>query len=154
MKKNSIIQIVMFLLFFFTCQSIPTMRIVETPDNLTSEEHNDLGVLYEKQKKYNLAEKEYKKAIEKKNNWAIPHFNLGNLYYKKKDYPKAEKSYLKAVSIDNKYADCYNNLAYLLYQQKKYKQARTYINKALAIEKKKEYIDTYNKIIKIKRDGG
>jgi len=82
MKKGLLI---LFNFFLFSC-SVPTIVILEDP--LTSQEHVNLGYIYEKQGKLELAEKEYKKAIKKdKKNW-IAYYNLGNLYAKKEDMLK------------------------------------------------------------------
>lgn len=60
MKKGLLI---LFNFFLFSC-SVPTIVILEDP--LTSQEHVNLGYIYEKQGKLELAEKEYKKAIKKR----------------------------------------------------------------------------------------
>jgi len=140
MKKLLII-----LIFFITSCSIPKIIILE--DKLTAEQHNDLGVIYEKKGEFNLAEKEYKKAIEKNKNWYLPYFNLGNLYYKIKNYEKAKEYYEYALKLKPDNPDILNNLAYLLYEMGDYKNAKIYIEKALSIDKKEEYIDTYKKIM-------
>ena len=77
MKKGLLI---LFSIFLFSC-SVPTIVILEDP--LTSQEHVNLGYIYEKQGKLELAEKEYKKAIKKdKKNW-IAYYNLGNIHAKR-----------------------------------------------------------------------
>ena len=47
----------------FSCSYISGAINYEDP--LTAEEHNNLGVAYEKEEKYKLAKKEYKKAAKK-----------------------------------------------------------------------------------------
>lgn len=143
---KKIIYFILIQMLFFSCSSLPLLTIVDIKDTLTAEEHNDLGVLYEKQNKHDLAEKEYLKAIKKKNNWAMPYFNLGNLYFKKSLYKKSESNYKTALKFNKNYSDCMNNLAYLLYEIKRYKEAKIYIEKALQIKKTKQYYNTYKKI--------
>lgn len=121
-------------------------KIVIYDDPLGAKEHNDLGVIYEKKGKFELAEKEYKKAIEKDRNWYVPYFNLANLYYKQRDIEKAIEFYKLALEKDEN-ADVLNNIAYVLYEAGRYQEALYYIEKAITMDKKDEYIDTYNKII-------
>lgn len=139
---------IIYLLLVLSCATdLPYFNVTETKDILTAEEHNDLGVVYEKQHKLDLAEKEYQKALKKKSNWAIPYYNLGNIYYKKQRYDLSEIYYKKAIEFDPVYTDCMNNLAFLLYEQSRYQEAKKYIDKAILIKKKKEYLDTRNKIL-------
>jgi len=120
--------------------------MVDIKDNLSAEEHNDLGVLYEKQEKYDLAEKEYSKAVKKSKEWAVPYFNLGNLYFKKRDHKRSEEMYRSALRFDDAYSDCMNNLAFLLYTVKRYPEAKIYIESALSIKKEKAYLETQRSI--------
>jgi Flp pilus assembly protein TadD len=140
------IKIIIFLLsiLIYSC-TLP--RIVVLDDPLSASEHNDLGVIYEQKGLYDLAEKEYAKAYKKQTEWATPYFNLGNLYFKKADYRKSEDYYRKAMKMDGNNPDVLNNLAYLLCILGKYPEAKMLAEKALSIERKKEYLDTYNKIL-------
>ena len=79
-------------------------------DTLTAEEHNNLGVAYEKEGKYKLALREYKRAAEIDKSMVTPLVNTGNVYYKQENYKKAEKYYLKALDIDNSNILAANNL--------------------------------------------
>ncbi|MEZ0323042.1 MAG: tetratricopeptide repeat protein [Hydrogenothermaceae bacterium] len=132
-----------FLLISISSCSIP--KIIVYDDPLTAEEHNDLGVIYEKKNMYDLAEKEYKKAINKNKNWYLPYFNLGNLYYKKGDLDKSIEYYKKALERENR-PDILNNLAYVLYEKGDYTEALKYIEMVLKLDKREEYFDTYYKI--------
>jgi Tfp pilus assembly protein PilF len=129
--------------FILSSCSIP--KIVVYDDPLTAAEHNDLGVVYEKKGMFDLAEKEYKKAIKKDKNLYLPYFNLGNLYYKKGEKEKAVEYYLKALDKERN-PDVLNNLAYVLYELGKYEEAKKYIEEALSIKKDPRYEDTYTKI--------
>jgi len=138
------------ILIFFVCVTLCSCtlpQIVVLDDPLTASEHNDLGVAYEHKQMYDLAEKEYLKALKKRKDWAVPHFNLGNLYYKEGHYGKAEHSYRKALAIDENNPDVLNNLAYLLYEQGRYKEALTLVDRALSIEYRHAYQDTRNQIL-------
>jgi Tfp pilus assembly protein PilF len=138
------------VVFFFVCVTLCSCtipQIVVLDDPLSASEHNDLGVVYENKGMYDLAEKEYVKALKKEDRWAVPYFNLGNLYYKEGHYTKAEHSYRKALDIDKDNPAVLNNLAYLLYEQGRYKEALILVDQALTIECRQEYLDTRNKIL-------
>ncbi len=124
--------------------SMPKIIILEDP--LSAEEHNNLGVAYEKKGMLDLAEKEYKKAIKKRKNWDIPYFNLGNVYFKKKDYKKAQEYYKKAIDINPKNTDAMNNLAYLYSLEGKYSEALRLIKRAISLNFKTEYLNTLKEI--------
>ncbi|WP_457625805.1 tetratricopeptide repeat protein [Persephonella sp.] len=132
------------VLFFVLSCSMPKIVVLEDP--LSAKEHNNLGVVYERKGKLDLAEKEYKKAISKNKNWDVPYFNLGNIYFKKKKYTKAEEYYRRAVHLNPKNSDAMNNLAYLLYLQGKIDEAYRLIKKAISIKFKPEYIETLKEI--------
>ncbi len=88
-------------------------QIVILKDPLTAEEHINLGYLYEKQGKLDLAEEEYKKAIRKDKKNYLAYFNLGNIYAQRREYGKAERQYRKALGLEED-PDVLNNLAYVL----------------------------------------
>lgn len=90
--------------------------------------HN-LALLYEKQNKYELAEKYYLMAIEKGSIKSMN--NLAILYHKQIKYKSAEKYYLMAIS--NGYINSINNLASLYYEQNRYDLSKKYY--LMAIEK-------------------
>ncbi|MCL4244540.1 MAG: tetratricopeptide repeat protein [Candidatus Dadabacteria bacterium] len=84
-----------------------------TDDPLTAEEHNDLGVIYEREGKHDLAIREYKRAIAIDGSLVTPLVNLGNVYMKEGEYTEAEKYYRKALDRDPHSIDAANNLASL-----------------------------------------
>lgn len=95
-----------------------------TDDPLTAEEHNDLGVIYEREGKNDLAIREYKRAIAIDGSLATPLVNLGNVYMKEGEYTEAEKYYRKALDRDPKSIDAANNLASLYLETgKDYREA-------------------------------
>lgn len=122
-------------------------RVVIMRDALTAYEHNDLGVVYEKKGLFDLAEKEYRKSMEKDRSWYLPRFNLGNLYYSRGNLAVAEQFYRNALTLDRDNADVMNNLASLLHDLGLDHEALGLINRALCIERKPEYLDTYDRII-------
>jgi tetratricopeptide (TPR) repeat protein len=134
----------LFLLLAVSC-SMPHVIIVRDP--LTASEHNDLGVIYEQKGQFDLAEKEYLKAVEKDGKWYLPLFNLGNLSYQKSDLEKAERYYRRSLALDTSNPDVMNNLASLLHDISLDHEATELISRALSIERKPEYLDTYKKIM-------
>jgi tetratricopeptide (TPR) repeat protein len=84
-----------------------------TEDPLTAEEHNNLGVIYEREGKYDLAVREYKRAASADRDLVVPLVNLGNVYQKKGDTKEAEKYYKKALQKDEYNMEAANNLANL-----------------------------------------
>ena len=80
---------------------------------------NNIGIIYDNQEKYDLAEKYYLMAIDKGYENAM--CNLGFLYYNQEKYDLAEKYYLMAIEKGNEDAMC--NLGNLYYDQEKYELA-------------------------------
>jgi len=124
-------------------------KIVFIDDSLTAEQHNDLGYVYEQKGIFDLAEKEYLLAVQKRKDWHIPYFNLGNLIFKMGDYKKSETFFRSALSHAPNNPDVMNNLGNALMMQRRYKDARLMIEKALIIEKRQEYLDSLEAIEKL-----
>jgi Flp pilus assembly protein TadD len=129
--------------------SVPQVIILE--DTLTAEQHNDLGVIYEKKGLNDLAEKEYLKAAGKRKEWMVPYFNLGNLCYQMGEYARSEAFYREALERAPANPDIMNNLANALFMQGRTEEARKTIEDALAIERKEEYLDTYRRVLEKER---
>ncbi|MFN3947850.1 MAG: tetratricopeptide repeat protein [Aquificaceae bacterium] len=123
------------LLFVYSC-SVPTIVILKDP--LSWEEHIDLGYIYERQGKLDLAEEEYKKAIRKNKRAWIAYYNLGNVYVKRGDLEKAEEFYFKALQLERD-PDLLNNLAYVLNKRGDTCLALKLIREALQKKEREEY---------------
>jgi Tfp pilus assembly protein PilF len=135
------------LLIIMLCGSCAVPQIVILKDPLTAEEHINLGYLYEKQGKLDLAEEEYKKAIRKDKKNYLAYFNLGNIYAQRGEYEKAERQYRKALKLKED-PDVLNNLAYVLSKQGKKEEALLYIKKALEMKDDPSYRETLEEILK------
>jgi Flp pilus assembly protein TadD len=131
--------------------SLPTLVFLRDP--LTAEEHIDLGYIYEKKGKIDLAEEEYIKAIKKDRRQWKAYYNLGNLYAKRGEYEKAVGLYEKALNI-NREGDVLNNLAYSLYKLGDYCGALEYIEEALKKGEREEYRETHMDIRKAIEEKG
>lgn len=69
-----------------------------------------LGNLLFRQKKYDEAEKVFRKAVETKES-ALLHNNLGNVYLAQKKLDLARQAFVTAAALDAKYPDPHYNLA-------------------------------------------
>ncbi len=135
-------KILLICLLFLLLSSCTLPSIIILKDPLTDKEHVDLGYIYERQGKLELAKKEYKKAIGKNKKLWQAYFNLGNVYAKMWEFEKAEEAYRKALYLNKNDPDTLNNLAYVLYKQGRKEEGLEYINKALRIREKQEYLET------------
>lgn len=112
--KNPLLKlgpIILTLIFFVGCASLQGSLFMKDP--LTAQEHNNLGVIYEREGKLDLAIREYKSAIRGDGSLVTPFVNLGNVYFKQGEYTKAEKYYKKALEKDEANIEAANNLASL-----------------------------------------
>ena len=100
-----------------------------------AELYNVLGVIYKDLKSYELAEANYKKALEfnEKAYWVI--YNLGNIYYfQKKKYDDAERMYKEVLSLNPEYFNACTNLGFLLFDMERFEEALDQFNISLEIE--------------------
>lgn len=135
-KKMNFKYLVVFILFFsivlnFGCSYIS--KSLNYQDSLTAEEHNNLGVAYEKEEKYKLAINEYKKALNKDKDLVTSLINIGNVYFKQGKYKKAKKYYKKALKKDEQNILASNNLGNVyLKTEKDYEKGIKYLSIALS----------------------
>ncbi|MHC4459320.1 MAG: tetratricopeptide repeat protein [Planctomycetota bacterium] len=97
---------------------------------------NDLGIVYRKMGKVDLAIKHFKKAVKLNPKYAPAYNNLGTAYYSKGDWDAAIDYFIK-VSEDLLYATpylAYYNLGRSYYMKKEYSRAEEYFLKALDVE--------------------
>ena len=95
--------------------------------------HYNLGNLYLKQDKPNMAIEQFKSVIKLKPDFAYAYYNMGCAYLKLNQYKKARKYFLDALSYNTNVADFHYNLAYTYKMLNNEKQAKI-------------YLDYYNKI--------
>jgi len=100
-----------FCILLAGCASLHGSIFMEDP--LTAEEHNNLGVIYEREGKNDLAIREYKRAINSDDELITPLVNLGNVYFMQGEYTEAEKYYKRALKKDETNLQAANNLASL-----------------------------------------
>lgn len=126
-------------------------RIIVLEDPLTSEEHLELGVAYEKKGEFDSAIKQYRLAAKK---LPVAYLYLGNAHFQKNELHEAEESYKEAIKRDAHNADAYNNLAWLYYVKgNNLDEAERLAKKALELNpsKKNIYDDTLEKIREVKK---
>jgi tetratricopeptide (TPR) repeat protein len=87
-------------------------RVIVLTDPLTAEERLALGVAYERNGEFDLAIREYERALRKEQDFFQARVNLGNARLAKKEYGKAEEEYRKALSIRPGDPEATNNLAW------------------------------------------
>lgn len=119
------------LCFLLGCGSFP--RIIVLTDPLTPEEHNDLGVSYERRGECKLAEREYEEALRLRKDFFDAQYNLGNLYLGMKCYTKAEQAYRKALEIGPDQAEPCNNLANLYLDTGDLEEAKSMAERAVRL---------------------
>lgn len=93
------------------CGRIPRIIVLEDP--LTAEEHLELGVAYERNGDFDLAIREYERALRKGGESFRARVNLGNVRLAKKEYGKAGEEYRKALAIRPGDPEATNNLAWV-----------------------------------------
>ncbi len=88
-------------------------RVIVLEDPLTAKEHLDLGVLYERQGKLDLAVREYERALRKDEGCFQARVNLGNVWLAKEECGRARGEYRKALAIRAGDPEATNNLAWV-----------------------------------------
>lgn len=149
-KANSIIPYKNFLkdwqqAEFWSLVACPKERV---DWELDAQGYNNLGLLLEKEEKFDMAIKKYRQSLEKEER-PDTYFNLGNAHLKKKEYKTAIGYYKKALEINPEFADCYNNLAYTYMEENlELDEAISYIEEALRLKpaNKMYYLDTLGMI--------
>ena len=131
-------------------------RIGFYDDHLSSDEHIKLGVSYERDGNFELAEREYNEALK---DTPMAHFYLGNLYFEQNQFDKAEREYRTALrQVDEKdAAPIYNNLAWMMHTQgKNSDEAVSLARKAVELatpEQRPTFENTLNSITAARKQG-
>jgi hypothetical protein len=95
--------------------------------------HRNLGAMYQLDGKLDLAEKEYKIALNLNPNEPMVHNNLGLIYFQQGKNDLAEHYYLKELEVNPNYDKALYNLGLLYMQEKNYDQAEKYLLQTLQV---------------------
>ena len=97
--------------------------------------YNNLGVVLERQNRYEEAENSFRQALVLLPSYAEAYSNLGDLLEKQQRYAEAEASYRKALFHQPNLVDVHRNLANLLTSLKRYVEAEQSYRQAIALNK-------------------
>lgn len=92
------------------CGRIP--RIIVLSDPLSAKEHLELGVAYERNGEWDLAAREYERALRQDGTLVQARINLGNVRLAKREYPEAKREYREALDLQPGSPEAVNNLAW------------------------------------------
>ena len=101
------------------------------------EGHYGLGIFYDENMKYDLAEQQYKIAIKASSHAILAINNLSRLKILKGDYKTAislAQEGLKKAKISGLRATLYKNIGWAKFEQKKYGEAKHYLEKAKELD--------------------
>jgi len=93
------------------------------PPALMADVYNDMGIIYARRKKSEIAETHFHKALELNPVLAPAHNNLGLLFSSRGEDGGAEDHFLEAIALDPGFLDAVNNLVTLYRKQERYTEA-------------------------------
>ncbi len=93
--------------------------------------HNNLGNSFYDSKRYEEAEREYRKAIQKNPNNTGAHYNLGILLCDLGSCEEAEREYREVIRINPNNTGAHNNLGLLLKDLERFEEAEREYRKAI-----------------------
>jgi|GEM_PF-3099085 len=106
---------------------------LQTSYSQTAQEHYKEGNQAFHSQNYTLAMQQYKRAIQKDNQYAAAYHNLGNVYYLMNDYSAALENYSFAIKANSNEAEPYASRGALYLGLRKYTEAAQDLDKALAL---------------------
>jgi tetratricopeptide (TPR) repeat protein len=95
---------------------------------------NKIGIAFHQLLQFNLAKKNYERAIKLDPKYAEAINNLGTIYYAQKSYRRAIGYYKRALRYTSPSASIYANLGAAYFGRKEYKQASAYYQQALKLD--------------------
>ena len=114
--------------------------------------YNNLGVALMRRGYYQLAAKQYRRALELNPEYARAHTNLGYVLAKEGHYAKAIEHLTISLEIDPNQYETYNNFGIALTLQGHYQEAVGYFSTAIAI--RPDYTHAHNNLGEVLRKQG
>lgn len=108
--------------------------------------HNNLGNVYARQGKKDLALQQFLKAVELNPASYIASYNAGRLYYGKKNYAQAAKLLYKALEIKPDIYQAHQTLADMYLESKKPIQAAGHLRQALKWAPRRQRLELLNRL--------
>lgn len=106
--------------------------------------YHDLGLIYRATRRYEEAEKQFKKAIQLDSTFTYAYNNLASVYFLKGNFTKAEKNLKKSIQCDSLYVDTYLNLAFVYTRMHRDVEAEQNFKKAIEINP--AFVFSYNSL--------
>ena len=97
--------------------------------------HNNLGITHLRNRQYDKAIEEFKKAIELLPTYANGYLNMGKAYQEKGDVDNAIRYYKQALEMNPNLWEAHFGLAFLSFEQGKLEDSRDALEKAIALKK-------------------
>jgi tetratricopeptide (TPR) repeat protein len=95
---------------------------------------NKLGIAYHQMLQFDLARRNYERAIKLNPKYAEAINNLGTIYYAQKKYRRAVNQYQKALKLAPESASIYSNLGTAEFARKRYEEALLAYQKAVILD--------------------
>jgi Flp pilus assembly protein TadD len=105
--------------------------------------HNDLANSYSLRGKLDLAEREYRTAIEVNPAYALAHYNLGLLALKRGLLEEAEASFLRVITLRPDEAEGYYGLAVVAHRRRQEREAARWLERASSLRPAQIETDLY-----------
>jgi len=101
---------------------------------------NQLGVSYAKNKKFDEAEKAFKKALSLNPAHPMAHYNLGTAYMQQGKTAAAVGEFKEAIRLNPGYVNAYNNLGTIYHRSGRYGEAIRYFEISMELDPHQENI--------------
>lgn len=103
----------------------------------------NLGIVYEKLKKFDKAKESYEKAVKIKPEATDTIYNLGLVYIELKEYDKAIKCFEQVIQTDSEDSNSYFNIGLAYFKKKDYLNAVEYFQKTVDLNDEDIYAHFY-----------
>jgi len=140
--SGKILSTVSYILLLSACasnQSVVDAPIKVTPLLAKSSSDNpeamyQTGRYYQGQKRYDLAEDAYRRALAANSSFVEAFNGLGVIYSMQRKYDEANEAFQSAIRLNPKAAHILNNLGYVYYLQGRYSESLLALQQSVAIE--------------------